>query len=355
MTTHPTAERLERYRRRAGSAAELLEVDAHVASCDHCFALLGVREDAIVLPPATGRTHLTYDEMEALVDGRTERVERELAETHLADCATCRGEVADLTAMREAMRGRPMPVRKSRTRWLAAAAVIAAIVLAVWWLRRTHPPTQPLPQRAHTVPSVPPPSPPPRTIDIPLLARPAIAATLWRPEHVLRSAPGARAFALQAPVGTVVADPRPRLRWTAVNGAANYEVAIVDAERGGIAAMGSTAQTGWWPERPLERGRTYSWQVTAHVGDEAVVAPGTSGPEALFHVATAATIAEIEAAATHGPLAHGLALAQHGLLDDAERELQAAVDAREAGAAEALARVRSWRQRASPTTTNAAQ
>ncbi|HEX2060310.1 MAG TPA: hypothetical protein VHK90_06185, partial [Thermoanaerobaculia bacterium] len=108
---HPTAEQLDRYRRRRASPAETIEIDAHVASCDRCFA--AVRADA----------HLTYDELEAIADGR------EANAPHLALCAACRGELADLRAMREALREERTP----RNRWwLAAAAMLAVAMLAAW-------------------------------------------------------------------------------------------------------------------------------------------------------------------------------------------------------------------------------
>jgi hypothetical protein len=49
------------------------------------------------------------------------------------------------------------------------------------------------------------------------------------------------------------------------------------------------------------------------------------------------------------PRERGIALANRGALDDAERELE------KAGAADLLQQVRGWRQRALPTTTNGAQ
>jgi hypothetical protein len=100
---HLDAEALDRYRRRIAPPAELLAADAHIASCDLCYDAVRADVDAIDLPPAKGDVHLTYEELEAFVDGRADAVDRELIAAHAALCTLCAAELTDLAAARDAM------------------------------------------------------------------------------------------------------------------------------------------------------------------------------------------------------------------------------------------------------------
>ena len=81
-------------------------------------------------------------------------------------------------------------------------------------------------------------------------------------------------------------------------------------------------RTQWAPERPLERGRTYAWQVAASAGGKEDVAPKPPAPPARFTVADASDAVRLERLpASH--LVRGVLYANAGLLDDAERELAA--------------------------------
>jgi hypothetical protein len=307
--THPAPELLDRYRRRTATAAETLVVDAHVASCDRCFN--AVRADA----------HLTYDQLEALADGR------ESASPHLALCAACRGELADLQRMREVLRQEP---RAPRQWWwtLAAAAMLAIAVATGLLLFRVKPIGAPPASRGESPPSaetVPSPEP------VPSLERPRILDSLITRPAALRGPKGSGAFALHAPVATVVLDDRPRFRWEEVTGAKSYEVAVADLDRGTVAASGTSVSPSWQPTAPLPRGRTYAWQVAATTNRGRVVAPGRDAPEARFHVATQTSVEGST------PLERGVALANLGALDDAERELTTA------GADALLDEIRAWR------------
>lgn len=323
--THPTAEVLDRYRRRAASPAETLAVDAHVAECDRCFER--VRADA----------HLTFDELVALADGR------ESSSPHLSLCARCRRELADLNAMRAAMQ-RPASPRT----WLpfAAAAMLAVVAGGSWMLSRTAPPP-PAPQPAPAVVEAapPPPAPAQRQPAVADLERPPILDTLVTGRAELRGRESGTTFNLQAPVATVVLDDRPKFRWEEVSGATGYEVTVIDVDRGTAAATGTCLTGSWQPISPLRRGETYAWQVAVETDRGRFVSPGREGAEARFHVAEQSTVEGTT------PLERGVALARLGALDDAERELASA------GATDLLDEVRSWRgpQRALPTTTNGAQ
>ena len=308
---HPTAAQLDRYRRRAASAAETIDIDAHIAACERCFD--AVRADA----------HLTYEQLEAIADGR------EAPAPHLALCAACRRELADLSAMRDALAEQHAPHR----RWWPVAAMLAIALIAGLLMFRgdatngtvtfTQTPEEP------ASPKVAPPQRPAQTV---ALEKPRILETLVTDTAVLRGGGRSGSFALQTPVATVVLEERPNFLWTAVPGATSYEVAVVDVDRGTMATSGTSATSSWRSAAPLPRGRTYAWQVAAETSGGRIVAPGRDAPEARFHVAEQASV---EGAT---PLERGVALATIGALDDAEREFATA------GAAKLLQQIRAWRQ-----------
>ncbi|HYH07974.1 MAG TPA: hypothetical protein VEK11_13025 [Thermoanaerobaculia bacterium] len=243
----------------------------------------------------------------------------------------CRGEANDLAAMRDALAAseRRLP-GGAPVRWLVAAAAVLAIAVALAWFL--------LPRRAEepviAAPAAPAPAAPATPAPAVILTRPAILATLVRPTPVLRGSAGA-SFALRAPVATVVTEQRPQFSWDAVTGATSYDVAVAD-ETGTLVASGTSKETSWRPDTALPRGKTYTWQVTARTSSGRVKAPGAADAEVLFHVAAH----DVDATT---PRERGIALAQLGALDEAERELE------RAGASDLLAQVRSWRNAGVPT------
>jgi len=137
-------------------------------------------------------------------------------------------------------------------------------------------------------------------------------------------------FALLGPVGTVVMSDRPTFRWRALDRANSYVARIYDADFNEVAASPQLSENSWTVTRALERGRIYSWQVTARVGDKEVVSPVKPAPDARFMVLDQAKANEIAKAKSESADSHltlGALYAQAGLLDDAERELQALLSA----------------------------
>jgi anti-sigma factor RsiW len=135
------------------------------------------------------------------------------------------------------------------------------------------------------------------------------------------------ALALIDPAGEVVASNRPTFRWRPLNGATSYQITITDPAAGYKEVVSSPQLQGskWTVDRPLERGRVFSWQITAHTGDGEV-----KSPEAKFKVlapAVASELARVKKIYAGRRLALGLLYAEAGLLDDAERELKALVEA----------------------------
>jgi len=133
------------------------------------------------------------------------------------------------------------------------------------------------------------------------------------------------ALALVGPAGAVVASRRPTFRWRPLKGATSYQITITDPAAGYKEVVSSPQLQGrkWTADRPLERGRVYTWQITARAGDGEV-----KSTEAKFKVldpAAAIELARVSRIYAGRRLALGLLYAEAGLLDDAERELKALV------------------------------
>lgn len=99
------------------------------------------------------------------------------------------------------------------------------------------------------------------------------------PLTLLGAPAGVSPFAPAVPLGTRVANDRPVFRWSPHPDARRYEVSVFDQDLQKRAGSGPITVTEWTPERPLPRGRTYLWQVSALTGHGRVRhGPGSSGP-----------------------------------------------------------------------------
>jgi hypothetical protein len=272
--------------------------------------------------------------MERWIDGRAGEVERELAEGHLEECARCRAEVADLELVSK--EGVPRAGNGSPWRWLLPLAALVALAFAGVSLF----------QETAVTPADPRPIANRPVVNRPAerrtrLIKPPIVAALAGTTIELRGSAEAVPLTLLEPAGTLIRDARPQFRWTEVPGASSYEITIVEAGREETIAAGKVRAASWQPDTPLPQGRTYSWQVTASVDGQRVTAPRPPAGEVLFRTASAEqlqAIAARETRLTNDHLRLGIAFAEEGFLDDAERELT------QAGAGELLAQVRSWRR-----------
>ena len=136
------------------------------------------------------------------------------------------------------------------------------------------------------------------------------------------------AFALAAPVATLVATDRPTLTWAPLPDALDYEATISDVAANYREVVSSPAlrEPKWTVPRTLARGRMYSWQVVARTPTGEVKAPSTREGEARFQVLsqqTADALANASRQHAQDHLLLGLVYADAGLLDDAEAEFQA--------------------------------
>jgi Putative zinc-finger len=97
-------------------------------------------------------------------------------------------------------------------------------------------------------------------------------------------APGSTSFALLGPFGDEVSDDRPEFAWQPIEGATKYAIIIVDEGLRPI-AHARLKTTTWRPRKPLRRGRTYLWQVTAILKNGTkVMATGPTSQEARIHI-----------------------------------------------------------------------
>jgi hypothetical protein len=114
---HLDAAALDRYRRRVAPVAELLDADAHIAACSRCYGAVRADVETIDLPAADGPEHVSYEELEAFVDGEADPLDRELIAAHVAFCTVCSDELADLAAVRDGLAARhPRALHQARIR-----------------------------------------------------------------------------------------------------------------------------------------------------------------------------------------------------------------------------------------------
>jgi len=251
--------------------------------------------------------HLAHEDLEAYTSGRLAPARLSYCQAHLDSCEACRAELEDLRTFKSELSGfqRPEPAdrrelaRGKRRRGVTlsqaasvATVLAAAVATALWWGH-----TKPRANKATPAVSVaqsltaPPASNMP-TRDARLANSPAARADVATPaiiQHdeltdVNRSrghaspsvGSGANTgFALLGPLGEAIAETRPQFSWQPLPGAVRYSVAIVDARLHPVQRSPALRTTVWRPRRPLRRGRTYLWQVTATLrGGSKVVASG---------------------------------------------------------------------------------
>lgn len=133
-------------------------------------------------------------------------------------------------------------------------------------------------------------------------------------------------FALAAPIGKVVLENQPELRWRPLKDAQSYSVAIVDEKFRVIAESGKISGTTWKPSKVLPRGANYSWQVTAVKTDGTeTVSPSSPAPQARFRVVEQNLFDDLNRLRQSGKpsrLALGVLYAKAGLRQEARAEFE---------------------------------
>src|SRR5580658_10232264 len=164
MPDHLSEQQIARYCERQVSPEELLRVDDHVSQCPACRARLatsfdmragsegatssqmaGSRDDSAYPRGSVRLEHVSYEQMEAFIDGKSTHAEHEAVQAHVDACRHCAGELrdmsdfkAELTASRKKQpeakatwRTALEALRLSPSRIALALVISAAIVLAV--------------------------------------------------------------------------------------------------------------------------------------------------------------------------------------------------------------------------------
>ncbi len=349
---HLDAATLRSYRARRLPPAALLIADGHLAGCEECREALGGDDSAAagsLLDALTGSEgeHLSYDTLEAWIDGKLSPRAHRAASAHLQACARCVGDLADL---RELAASTAMPRLTSAPRrgpsLLVAAVILLAVLGLASWLATRH--------RWSESAEAPAPAPPLLTVHdgngilnvesdgsvhgMALSAADAAAARaalmkgridvtsrvaeLQRERGTLMGATGDAPFDVAMPVATFLRETRPHFAWTSAGDGASYRVEVYDEARKLVLESPVLHDLAWTADRDLARGRTFAWQVVATRNGKRTVAPQPPAPEAHFGVVDDAAAARLDTAASSGShLLLALAAAREGVMDDARQEL----------------------------------
>lgn len=141
---------------------------------------------------------------------------------------------------------------------------------------------------------------------------------------VLRGPVASENFAVIGPVGERVLGQQPEFRWDAVKGASAYKVEVFTPDYDLVMSSPRITDPTWTPSKPLDRGKTYSWQVTAYRASGDLTSPQPPAPEARFEVVSPETAQRIEQAREQSDhLLAALLEMNGGLREDALADLTA--------------------------------
>lgn len=143
------------------SPDKLLALDDHISTCENCRSAVNahpVDRSAIVasLIPPVEDPHLSFERMQAYVDGPRDDVEREIADHHLQDCGLCREQLRDLEILSAELSTIVVTSASPRPKWTeiwnglrqrhflgfavpAAALLLVGILFAGWYLADRRP------------------------------------------------------------------------------------------------------------------------------------------------------------------------------------------------------------------------
>jgi hypothetical protein len=308
--------------------------------------------------------HLTNEDLESYLAGRLSPAPLKHCRIHLESCEACRAELEDLRTFKSDLASfrRSEPDRRAPERGrrrgkftLAQAATVTTIVVAaisaVLWWERAKPQANKTPVAAIVTHS---PAPAPtaaiQTRDtqladeiaaLPADVRPAVSEAIQHGKlplptdlsrsrergHTLPGSPETNTeFALLGPFGESISETRPDFRWQPLAGAIRYSVVIVDAGLHSVQRSPALRTPGWRPRRPLRRGATYIWQVTATLrGGSTVVASRPASAEALLQIIPSKLADELAQFRQGHEAAHlvlGALYAQAGMLTESADELR---------------------------------
>jgi hypothetical protein len=345
MPAHPSHEQLMKYRDRGLPPAELLSVDAHLGTCPDCRRELSETanlssSNAMISAVREARVdHLTYDQMDAWVEGELESSERELVMAHISLCPPC---ARQLHAYESYAPGMSAPVRipaatpltlvdrlralfsAPGTVALTAAAIAVAVLGPLAVIKRTESARSEFTaslRTGSTTSSTKPNSDAAELDAIPSSLRGGAMAALntqspERPAALAGLSPNMDVN-LDYPLSEVIEETTPDLRWKPF-ARSFYVVSIYNSQRMLVARSPMILQTHWQPPVRLTRGAMYTWEVQAAGRTRAVAR------QASFRVLSQAGGQQLsELRTTHpAPLAMGAAAESLGLLSLARQEFE---------------------------------
>lgn len=161
-------------------------------------------------------------------------------------------------------------------------------------------------------------------------AKPSVLDELRSPPiKLLGRPPSESTFELISPLAKVISEERPTLSWQRLSGASGYVVSVFDTNFNRVVQSPKLSKPVWTLSEPLQRGQTYSWEVTAVKDDKEITAPIAPAPRAQFRILEAGKLDALTKLKGQKPVSHlalGLMYAHFGLIRDAEREFRQLVE-----------------------------
>ena len=286
-------------------------IASHLSRCERCRALVSppLAPSRLASSFVGKGEHLDYENLEALVKGKTSDDDWAIYQRHLSLCAVCSAELADL---REFSEVKPAKGRRRLLVPIAGLVISAAVLFLV--IR----PAQREGGSAPTVPIVVSLTDSGRIISLDAKgalkglegASPALATLVNAAlrtgeiplptenrlssgrELLLGNSTGQTLLQGFTPAGSVVPATSPHFSWTAPPGSSHFVVAVYTTDFNPIIHSPDLSAPEWVCTATLTPGTTYIWTVSATVNGSRVTAPRSPEPEARFRLATASEAAE---------------------------------------------------------------
>ncbi len=251
--------------------------------------------------------HLTPELVFGYEQGLLSPAELKSVHQHIQECGECRGRLAqsiDIEGLIVAAQEQPQS--RSYLPYAAAAAVVLVALLSGWlWFQSRSKPA--------TVASI---------------ELPAFVQELNPPRQTLMGEPRATQGGEMSPRGTAVLDPRPTFRWAPQAGDGwTYKVQVFGPGSDLALESPELATPAWRPDQDLRSAVNYQWQVTATRTNQRLTLPGPPDTPPRFRIVDPATAKNISSLVARG-VSHldlASAFAHAGLVDDARRELDRAI------------------------------
>lgn len=363
MSGHLTEDQFQKYKERKIPTSELLAIGDHLAECKECREKLGGAEERAAILHALirdlqsavikGPEHLTYKQIASYVDGTMNPAQLEIVQSHLEGCIRCKSEWEDLGKYRKELKSE-QPLRKlfaaaiplqnkftailPRVIGITATFLLFGLLVAipfqfqinklkgqlrnsnatkaevqdgnwrisvdetgahVWSLTKFSPEQEQFLRTA--------------LVDQRLSVPPFVHELIGTGQGNLKSL---------SPAGTAVLSDHPNFKWSSLPLAKSYKVRIYDANHNRVAESLELTDISWISQTALERGKNYSWTVTAKLDSREIP---TAPFEAKFRILNQKEADEIKRQQQQYADSHlllALLYVHDGLIEDAEQEFQ---------------------------------